>query len=292
MLNCEKKSISSSKPNHQPPATNHYMLELLSMDFMQNALVAAVLVAVACGVMGTFVVVNRLMALSGGIAHASFGGIGLAVFFGFSPMLGSLGFALACAMLMGLLTWRDRKRSDTFIGVIWAGGMALGVILTDLTPGYGGDMMSFLFGSLLTVPTELLGWMGGLLALILGTVAFCFRKFLAISFDHEFARVRGMPVLAYYMLLIALIALTVVLAVQAVGMILVIALLTIPAYIAECYSKNLFQMMVISVVISLVLALSGLMLACQLNLVVGPSIIACGVLLYLLNFAVKKLLKK
>lgn len=264
------------------------MLDLLSMDFMQNALLAAVMVAVACGVMGTFVVVNRLTSLSGGVAHASFGGVGLACFFGFSPMLGSLGFALACALLMGILTWQDRKKSDTFIGVIWAGGMALGVILTDLTPGYGGDMMSFLFGSLLTVPTELLWWMAALLVLILGAVAICFKKFLAISFDPEFARVQGMPVLAYYMLLISLIALTVVIAVQAVGMILVIALLTIPAFIAECYSKNLKQMMVVSAVMSLVLVVCGLLLACQLNFVVGPTIIACGVLLYLLNFALKK----
>lgn len=268
------------------------MLDLFSLEFMQNALVASILVAVACGVMGTFVVVNRLMALSGGIAHASFGGIGLACFLGFSPMLGSLGFALACAMVMGFLTWRDRKHSDTFIGVIWAGGMAMGVILTDLTPGYSGDMMSFLFGSLLTVPTELLWWMGALLVLILATVAVCFRKFLAISYDPEFARVHGLPVQAYYMLLIALIALTVVIAVQAVGMILVIALLTIPAYISECYAKNLIQMMLVSVGISLVLVIAGLLLACELNFVVGPTIIACGVVLYLINFGIKKLLKK
>lgn len=267
------------------------MLELLSMEFMQNAIVAAVLMAVACGVMGTFVVVNRLMSLSGGIAHASFGGVGLACFLGFSPMLGSLGFALACAMVMGFLTWKDRKHADTTIGVIWAGGMALGVILTDLTPGYGGDMMSFLFGSILTVPTELLYWMGALLVVILGTVAFCFQKFLAISFDPEFARVRGIPVMFYYMILIALIALTVVIAVQAVGMILVIALLTIPAYIAESYSKNLVQMMVMAVVISLVISLSGLFLSCYLNFVAGPTIIGCGVLLFLLNFLVKKIRK-
>ncbi|MCQ2108801.1 MAG: metal ABC transporter permease [Fibrobacter sp.] len=267
------------------------MLELFSMGFMQNALVAAVLVAIACGVMGTFVVVNRLTSLSGGVAHASFGGVGLAAFLGFSPMLGSLGFAVACAMLMGVLTWRDRKNSDTFIGIIWAGGMALGVILTDLTPGYSGEMMSFLFGSLLTVPTELLWWMGALLVLILGAVVVNYRKFLAISFDPEFARVQGMPVLAYYMFLIALIALTVVIAVQAVGMILVIALLTIPGYIAENYAKNLTQMIFISVGVSLVLVLAGLLLACQLNFVVGPTIIACGVLVYGVDFAIKKLRK-
>ncbi|MCQ2106192.1 MAG: metal ABC transporter permease [Fibrobacter sp.] len=264
------------------------MMELLSFGFMQNALIASVLVALACGIVGTFVVVNRLTSLSGGVAHASFGGVGLAVFLGFSPMLGSLGFAVACAMLMVLLTWMDRKKSDTFIGIIWAGGMALGVILTDLTPGYSGEMMSFLFGSLLTVPTDLLYWMGALLVLILLAVVANFRKFLAISYDPEFARVQGLPVKTYYMLLIAMIALTVVIAVQAVGMILVIALLTIPAYIAETYAKNLVQMILISVGLSLALMLAGLMLACQLNFVVGPTIILCGVVLYALNFAVRK----
>ncbi|MCF0223591.1 MAG: metal ABC transporter permease [Fibrobacter sp.] len=268
------------------------MLELLSMNFMQNALFASLLVAVACGVMGTFVVVNRLTSLSGGVAHASFGGVGLAVFAGFSPMLGSLGFAVLCAIAMGFLTWRDRKKSDTFIGIIWAGGMALGVILTDITPGYSGEMMSFLFGSLLTVPTELLWWMGVLLLLILGVVFFNYRNLLSISFDPEFARVQGIPVLAYYMMLISMIALTVVIAVQAVGMILVIALLTIPGYIAETYAKSLTQMIFISVGVSFALVMMGLLLACQMNFVVGPTIITCGVLLYLVNFIVQKFLKR
>lgn len=265
------------------------MLDVLSFDFMQNAIIAGLLVAIACGVMGSFVVVNRLSGVAGGIAHASYGGVGLACFLGFSPMLGSLGFAILCALLMGFLTWRDRDRADTLIGVIWAVGMALGVILTDLTPGYSGDMMSFLFGSILTVPTELLYLMGGLLAVILVTVSVFFRRFLAISYDPEFSCVRGERVLLLYLLLITLIALTVVMAVQAVGLILVIALLTLPAFIAEAYAKGLVSMMVIASAISAILVVAGLFIAYSFNFVTGPVIILLGALVYLVHLAVKKL---
>lgn len=265
------------------------MLEMFSFEFVQNALIAAVLVAIACGVMGSYVVVNKIAGTAGGVAHASFGGIGLACFFGFSPMLGALGVALVCALIMGYLTWTRRERSDTLINVIWAGGMAMGVILTDLTPGYSGDMMSFLFGSILTVPRELLFGMTMLTAGILLITALFFRQFLAISHDPEFARVRGVPVLRLYMLLMAMIACTVVMAVQTVGLILVIALLTIPAYVAESHAKNLKQMMFLSCVFSLVLSLGGLFLAYQMNFTVGPVIILLSVALYAGNAALRRL---
>lgn len=265
------------------------MLEMLQLDFMQNALIAGILVSIACGVMGSLVVVNKLSSIAGGIAHASYGGVGLAVFLGFSPMLGSLGFSLLCAVLMGILTWKDRHRSDTLIGVIWALGMALGVILTDLTLGYNGEMTSFLFGSILTVPRELLSLMLVLLTIILITVSVFFKRLLSVSYDPEFARSRGERVLLLYMLLVSLVALTVVMAVQAVGLILVIALLTLPAFIAETYSRSLFSMMIIASVISLVLVVSGLFISYSLNLVTGPVIIILGAICYLVHLLIKKL---
>lgn len=258
------------------------------MDFMKNALLAGFLVALTCGVIGSFVVVNRLASLSGGIAHASYGGIGFSVFFGFSPMLGAFGFSLLCALLMGWLTWKDRSRADTLNGVIWAFGMALGIILTDLTPGYSGDLMSFLFGSILTVPFSLVQIMGVLTLLILGASFAFFPQFHAISHDPEFARIRGVSVFPLYLLMIALIALTVVMATQAVGLILVIALLTIPAYIAESRVSSLKKMIMLSTLISLVLTFGGLLLAAVLNLTVGPVIILLGVLFYLMNLFFKR----
>ena len=264
------------------------MLEILSYDFMQNAIVAGLLVAIASGIMGSFIVVNKLSGLAGGIAHASYGGIGLACFFGFSPLLGSLGFAIVCALLMGFLTYKNRRHADTLISVIWATGMAIGVILTDLTPGYSGDMMSFLFGSILTVPTDLLYIMFFLLLVIICTVSFLFKRLLSISFDPEFALSLGVPVLPLYMVLIILTTFTIVMAVQAVGLILVLALLTLPAFIAETYSKNLFSMILISIGISVFLVLSGLFLAYYLNFVTGPVIILLGVLLYFMHLLIKR----
>ncbi len=260
------------------------LLEMFSLDFMQNAFLAAILVAAACGVVGSYVVVNRIAGTAGGVAHASFGGIGLACFCGFSPLLGALGVALVCAFAMGYLTWKRRERSDTLINVIWAGGMAAGVILTDLTPGYSGDLTSFLFGSILTVSRELLLGMFFLTAAILFLSAVFFRPFLAVSHDPEFARVRGVPVLGLYMLLMAMVACTVVMAVQTVGLILVIALLTIPAYVAEGHSKSLKRMMFLSCALSEILSLAGLFLAYLLNFTVGPTIILMSVALYVVNW--------
>ena len=268
------------------------MLEMLSLEFMRNAFIAALLVAVACGIMGSFVVVNRIAGTAGGVAHASFGGIGLACFCGFSPMLGALGVELVCAFVMGYLTWKDRERADTLVNVIWAFGMAAGVILTDLTPGYSGDLMSFLFGSILTVPVELLWGMGALALVVLSVTVFFFREFLSISHDPEFARVRGVPVLRFYMLLMALVACTVVLAVQTVGLILVIALLTIPAYVAESHSGNLKRMMLLSCILSAALSVGGLVVAYFLNFTVGPVIILFGVLLFALNWIFLKIRKR
>lgn len=268
------------------------MLEMFSLEFMRNALIAALLVAVACGIMGSYVVVNRIAGTAGGVAHASFGGIGLACFCGFSPMLGALGVALVCAFTMGYLTWKDRDRADTLVNVIWAFGMAVGVILTDLTPGYAGDLMSFLFGSILTVPVGLLWGMGVLALVVLAVTVHFFREFLAISHDPEFARVRGVPVLRFYMLLMALVACTVVLAVQTVGLILVIALLTIPAYVAESHSQNLKRMMILSSLLSAILSVGGLVVAYFLNFPVGPVIILFGVLLFALNWIFLKIRKR
>lgn len=266
--------------------------EMLSLEFMRNAFLAGVLVALSCGVVGAFVVVNRIAGVAGGVAHASFGGIGLACFCGFSPMLGALGVALASAVLMGYLTWENRSRSDTLINVIWAGGMAAGVILTDLTPGYGGDLSSFLFGSILTVPGDLLWGMSFLTAFILILSSVFFRPFLAVSHDPEYARVRGVPVFWLYMLLMAMVACTVVMAVQTVGLILVIALLTIPAYVAERHSKSLKGMIFLSCAFSVVLSVAGLFIAYLLNWTVGPTIILFSVGLYALDSATRRILKR
>jgi zinc transport system permease protein len=249
------------------------MLEALQFEFMRNALLAGLLTSVACGVIGTFVVVNRIVFLSGGIAHASYGGIGLAFFFGLPFVAGTLGFALLVAMVIAAVTLKARHRSDTIIGVLWAVGMALGVILLDLTPGYNVNLMSFLFGSILAVPTSDLWLMLVLNVLILLTVGYFYNDFLTLSYDEDFAKVRGVRVTLLYFLLLAMVALSVVMIIRLVGLILVIALLTIPPYIAEKYSGSLRAMMLLSILLSCMFTMVGLWTSYFFNLTSGATII-------------------
>jgi zinc transport system permease protein len=266
--------------------------EALQLDFMRNALLAGVLVSISCGIIGSLVVVNRIVFISGGIAHAAFGGIGLAFFLGLSPFLGAAVFALAVSMIMGVVSFQARHRSDTVIGVLWAIGMAVGIILIDVTPGYHVDLMSYLFGSILTVPTSDIGMMILLNAAILLTVSLFYKEFIAMSYDEEFAFVAGIPVRPLYFALLGMTALSVVMTIQVVGLILVIALLTIPPYIAERLTRSLGQMMVIASVLGVSFTLAGLYLSYAYNLTSGATIIlvaGVGFFVFQLFGTVKKM---
>ncbi len=249
------------------------MIEALQFEFMQHALLAGLLVSFASGIIGSLIVVNRMVFLAGGIAHTSYGGIGLAVFFGLPIFLGASLFAVAAALLIAALTLKKRHRMDTFIGLIWAVGMAIGVIFVDLTPGYNVDLMSYLFGSILAVSSEDLYFMAVLLAIILFVVTFWYRDILAVSYDSEYAGLRGVNVKFFYTLILILSALTVVIAIKVVGLILVIAMLTIPVYIAEKLSSSLFSMMFISGAIATLFTLVGLWMSYTYDLTSGASII-------------------
>ncbi|MEA3433069.1 MAG: metal ABC transporter permease [Campylobacterota bacterium] len=249
------------------------MIEALQFEFIQHALIAGILVSFAAGIIGSLIVVNRMVFLAGGIAHASYGGIGLAVFFGLPIFLGASIFAIGAALLIATLTLHKRHRIDTFIGLIWAVGMAIGVIFIDLTPGYNVDMMSYLFGSILAVSTEDLYFMAALLAIILFVMTFWYRDILAVSYDSEYAALRGVHVRFFYTLILILAALTVVVSIKVVGLILVIAMLTIPVYIAEKLSHSLFSMMFLSGLIATLFTLVGLWFSYTYNLTSGASII-------------------
>jgi len=249
------------------------MIEALQFTFIQHALIAGILVSLAAGIIGSLIVVNRMVFLAGGIAHASYGGIGMAVFFGLPIFLGASAFAVLAALLVANLTLHKRHRIDTFIGLIWAVGMAIGVIFVDLTPGYNVDLMSYLFGSILAVSTEDLYFMGVLLGVIVMVVTFWYRDILAVSYDSEYAKLRGIPVRFFYTLILVLSALTVVIAIKVVGLILVIAMLTIPVYIAEKLSNTLWRMMILSGLISALFTLVGLWFSYTYNLTSGASII-------------------
>jgi len=263
------------------------LIEALQFEFMRNALLAGLLASIICGIMGTLVVVNRIVFLSGGIAHAAFGGIGLAFFFGWYYMAGTIGFALLAALVMAAITLKAKHRADTIIGVIWAIGMALGIILLDLTPGYKVDVMSYLFGSILTVPDSDIWMMLGTGVAIAGIVIFFYNDYLALSYDEEFAKIRGVPVGFLYFLMIVMLALGIVMIIQVVGLILVIALLTIPPYIAEKYSRSLFKMMLLSIILSAIFCVTGLWLSYALDLTSGATIILVAGIVFLISFGLE-----
>lgn len=265
------------------------MIEALHFEFMRNAFAAGLLASVICGIMGTLVVVNRIVFLSGGIAHAAYGGIGLAFYFGWSYLLGTLGFSLTAAIVMAAVTMKAKHRADTIIGVIWALGMAMGVILIDLTPGYNVDLMSYLFGSILTVPGSDLLMMLAMSVLITFLVGYYYEDLLALSYDEEFAKIRGVPVKGLYFTMIAMLAVTIVMVIRVVGLILVIALLTIPPFIVERHAKSLVQMMVGSSLLGAIFTVAGLWLSYRYNLTSGASIILVAGIVFLLSLLVDRL---
>ncbi len=268
------------------------IIKLFQFEFMRNALMAGILVSIACGIIGTFVVVNRIVFISGGIAHAAYGGIGIGYFFKFNPVLGAIAFSVLSALGMGLVYRKTQQRSDTIIGVMWAIGMAIGIIFIDLTPGYKVDLMSYLFGSILTVPKEDLMIMLILDLLIAAMVFFFYKELVAISFDPVFAETRNLPVDQLYLMLIVAIALTVVMVMQVVGLILVIALLTIPAAISGQFVKDLKQMMLLSSILGIVFTTLGLGISYFFNLTSGATIIMVAGLAYLISLGMKTLIAK
>lgn len=264
------------------------MMEALQYEFMRNALLAGLLTSIACGIIGTLVVVNRIVFISGGIAHAAYGGVGLAFYLGIPPLAGAAGFSLVISAIMAMVTAKNKQRADTIVGVLWAVGMALGIILVDLSSGYNVDLMSYLFGSILAVPRSDLVMMGAVDLLVTVVVGMFYNSFLAMSFDEEFALATGVPVRALYFVLLGMMAFVVVMVIRVVGLILVIALLTIPPYIAERYAESLRGMMVFSVILSSVCTIIGLWLSYLLNLTSGATIIMVAAFFFFVSLLVDR----
>ncbi|KHK02715.1 metal ABC transporter permease [Desulfovibrio sp. TomC] len=261
------------------------MIEDLALPFMQNALLAALLAAVCCGIVGTLVVANRMVFLAGGAAHAAYGGVGLAYFLALPVLPVTVVFTVAAALAMAAITLRHIEDTDTVIGVLWAAGMAFGIILLDLTPGYKPDLMSYLFGSIISVPTADLYALAGLDVVLLGTTLRHYNGFVAMAFDREFAAVRGVPVGFLHCLLTALAAVAVVLLIRVAGLILIIALLSVAPSLAVRRSASLGRAMVWASLLNTVFCLSGLLLAYQFNLTSGAAIIAVAATVFFVSLA-------
>jgi len=261
----------------------------LSYEFLRNAVFAGVLAAVLCGVVGPFVVVKRLAFLSDGISHAAFGGMGVCFYFGLDPLLGAVAVALACAMTLGLLDTEAIRSYDSVIGVLWAVGLAVGIVFVYKTPGYAPNLMTYLFGNILLVSRHDLTVLMVLAASVLLILAVFFKGIVAVAFDEVFARVQGAPVRVLMSLLLTMIALSVVILIQVVGIILVVALLTIPPVICLMFLHDLRRVILGSVLIGVAMTLGGLALSYAYDLPSGPAIILLGASFLAVVYAGRKL---
>ncbi len=265
---------------------------VLEFEFMQYALLAGLLVSISCGITGSYVYIKRLGFLAGGIAHAIFAGMGIAYYLGYSPILGAVLFAIFAALVIGWIHLSFDQQEDILISAFWSVGMAIGIIFLYRTPGYNIDLMSYLFGNILMVSKQDLGFIIILNSIILLSTLLFYRSFLLICFDQEFATLRGISVRFYYLFLLCLIALTVVLLIQIVGLVLVLALLTLPAAMAAQYTHSLAYRMLISVLLGGFFTTGGLALSYQPNLPAGASIILLAGLSYLCSLLLQALRKK
>jgi zinc transport system permease protein len=265
--------------------------------FLKYAFIMGGLASVAFGIIGSFVTIKRIGYLAGAISHCVFGGIGLALFLQvnagltwFDPIFGAVLAAVLAAVIVGLVSLHAQEREDTIIGTLWAVGMAAGILLIDKTPGYF-NLSSYLFGDILLISGRDLWFVGCLDLLILGTSVLFFNRFFSVCFDSEFTALRGINTTFFYLLLLILTALTVVLLVRIVGIVLVIALLTIPPAIASFYSGRLWQMMLYSILVCLFFTWAGLGVSYALSLSSGPTIIVLAGAAYLVLLIVHKISK-
>ena len=263
------------------------VIELFKYDFFVKAFIAAVFASISCGIIGSYIVSKRIVFISGGITHASFGGIGLAFFLGFNPILGAVIFAVFSALGIQFFTKVAEIREDSSIAIWWSLGMALGIIFVFLTPGYTPNLMSYLFGNILTVTISELWWMFALSIVIIVFFALFYNKILFIAFDEDFAKTAGLPVNLFNYITMSLIALTVVLNIRVVGIILILSLLTIPQATANLFTADFKKLLVLSSVFAFIGTVSGLFISYFLDIPSGAAIIFTLVIM----FAVLKLVK-
>lgn len=257
--------------------------------FLQNAVLSAVLASVACGIIGTVIIERKMVMMSGGIAHTAFGGVGMGYFLKIEPIIGALVFSVLSALGITAMSRRTKTHTDVLVGIFWSMGMALGILFIAFTPGYPPDMSSYLFGNILTVSKMDLKMMLVLDVIIVASVVLIFNILKAYMFDEEFTTTLGINTACIEYLLFVLVALTVVVLIRVVGIILIIALLTVPPAIAKQFTYNLRNIMLVSIVLGIIFCLSGLWISYELGIASGASIILLSGLGYVVVSTIRKL---
>jgi zinc transport system permease protein len=274
------------------------IFEMFQYPFVQRMFIAGLLASVACGIIGTYVVVKRIVFISGGIAHTTFGGIGFAYYLQylgwifFEPLVGALIFALTAAIIMGLPFIRTRLREDSTIGILWVVGMALGILFlnqVDRSQILVQDPVSILFGNVLLIKMQDIYIMLGLLVLIIFVTIFLYKDLHILTFDEEFARISGIKVDFLYMVLMVLIALTTVVLIKVVGVVLVIAMLTIPAAISNLFTHNLKNMMFFAIIIGCIITFYGSLISLNYDLPPGATIVISLASLFIIALLIKNI---
>lgn len=277
---------------------SEFLIDIQQQTFLQYALLTGVLASIACGIIGSYVVTRRITYIAGAIAHSVLGGMGAARYLEtvqgwtfLEPIHGAVAAAILSAVIIGFVSLHAKEREDTVIGAVWAIGMALGVLFIFKTPGYNEDLMSYLFGNILMVSAKDLWLIAGLDLLIVVVGLLFYNQLLAVCFDEEFARIRGIHVEFYYLLLLCLTALTVVLLVTVVGIVMVIALLTLPVAVAGHFSKRLWHMMALSTLFTVIFTTLGLTFSYGPDLPAGATTILLAGAVYLVVALGARLLK-
>lgn len=267
-------------------------MNILEYSFFQNALIGSVLASIVCGLVGTYIVTRRLTFISGGITHASFGGIGIGVFLGVNPIVSAMVFSVLSAFGIQWLSRRGNVREDSAIAVFWAFGMSIGILFCFLTPGFVPDLPSFLFGSILTIESGNLWLLAALSIVTLFLFTAYYRMIVSTAFDPEFAHSQRLPVSLIEYVMMALIAMTIVSTLRMVGIVLAMSLLTIPQMTANLFTYNFGRIAACSILIGCIDCVIGLAMSYWLNVPSGASIIFVSIVIYCLCKAIKYTLKQ
>ncbi len=265
---------------------------IFKYHFLQNALFAAVLSSIVCGIIGVIIVEKKLVMMSGGIAHTSYGGVGLGYLLGFEPIIGAFLFSVCAALGIGYIKRKGGTRSDVIIGLLWSLGMALGILFIALMPGYPPDMSSYLFGNILSVTKTDIKLMICMTLLVVAAITLLYNNWKAYLFDEEFASILGMKTAFLEYLLLVLIAMSVVALIRVVGIILVLALLTAPAAVSSLLTSSLKRRMIYSILLGCVFCIAGLWISYELNIASGAAIVILSVSCYLIVYLVHSILSK
>ncbi len=259
---------------------------LWEYQFLQNAFFAGILASVVCGIIGVIIVEKKLVMMSGGIAHTSYGGVGLGYLMGFEPIIGAFLFSIGAALGIGYIKRKGGARSDVVIGLFWSLGMALGVLFIALMPGYPPELSSYLFGSILAVTKSDLYLMMCITLIVTLVIVSLYNYWKAYLFDEEFAFIIGLKTAFMEYLLLVLVAMSVVVLIRVVGIILVLALLTAPAATAGMLTSNLKNRMLYSILFGNVFCMAGLWISYALNIASGAAIVIISVMCYFLFYMV------